>query len=100
MLTTSHKKIVEKVVARDGVLFRVWFAVSNENGRIVATPIKAIKLGSVLENEVKIALPCAKTKNVCNFAPIKTFVDHIVSPYSSLIFVSGSKPRAPSANLQ
>lgn len=96
MLTTARKQIVEKVIANaDGVLFRVWFAVSNENGRIVATPIKAVKLGSVSENEIKIALPCAKTKGVCNFATVKTFVDRIVSPYSSLLFVSGSKPRAP-----
>lgn len=95
MLTTSRKQIVEKVIVKDGVLFRVWFAVSNENGKIVATPIKAVKLGSVSENEIKVALPCAKAKDVCNFAPQKTFVDKIVSPYSSLLFVSGSKPRAP-----
>ncbi|MES2345163.1 MAG: hypothetical protein V4494_04410 [Chlamydiota bacterium] len=95
MLTTSRKQIVEKVIAKNGVLFRVWFAVSNENGRIVATPIKAVKLGSVTENEIKIALPTLKVKDICNFAPVKTFVDKIVSPYSSLLFVSGSKPRAP-----
>ena len=57
MLTTSRKQIVEKVVARDGVLFRVWFAVYNENGRVVAKPIKAERLGSVEDHEVKIALP-------------------------------------------
>lgn len=95
MLTTSRKQIVEKVIAKDGVLFRVWFAVSNENGKIVATPIKAVQIGAVEDHEVKIALPCAKTKDICNFAPVRTFVDKIVSPYSSLLFVSGSKPRAP-----
>jgi len=100
MLTTTRKQIVEKVIAKDGVLFRVWFAVSNEHGKVVATPFKVLKLGNVDDHEVKIALPCLKTKDVCNFAPVKTFVDKIVSPYSSLIFVSGSKPRAPSANLQ
>ncbi|MDB5204488.1 MAG: hypothetical protein JWP09_516 [Candidatus Taylorbacteria bacterium] len=97
MLTTARKQIVEKVIVKDGVLFRVWFAVSNENGKIVATPIKAIKLGSVDENEIKVSLPTLKVKNVCNFAPQKSFVDKIVSPYSSLIFVSGSKPRAPTS---
>lgn len=96
MLTTSRKQIIEKVVARDGVLFRVWFAISSDNGKIVATPIKAVQLGNVEDHEVKIALPALKTKDVCNFAPVKTFVDKVVSPYSSLIFVSGSKPRAPS----
>lgn len=95
MLTTTRKQIVEKVIAKDGVLFRVWFAVSNENGRIVATPVKAIELGKVEDHEVKIALPCLKTKAICNFAPVKSFVDKIISPYSSLIFVNGSKPRAP-----
>lgn len=96
MLTTARKQIVEKIIANaDGVLFRVWFAVSNENGRLVATPIKAVKLGSVSENEIKVALPCIKIKDVCNFALAKTFVDKIVSPYASLLFVSGSKPRAP-----
>lgn len=95
MLTTSRKQVIEKVVARDGVLFRVWFVVSNENGVVTAKPIKAVQLGSVEENEVKIALPCAKVKDVCNFAPVKTFVDKIISPYASLLFVSGSKPRAP-----
>jgi hypothetical protein len=97
MLTTARKQIIEKVIANtEGVLFRVWFAVSNENGKVVATPIKAVKIGSVEENEIKIALPCAKVKDVCNFAPQKTTYNKIVSPYSSLIFVSGSKPRAPS----
>ena len=95
MLTTSRKQIVEKVIAKDGVLFRVWFAVSNENGKIIATPIKAVPLGSVLENEIRVALPTLRVKDVCNFAPAKNFVDKIISPYSSLIFVSGSKPRAP-----
>ncbi len=100
MLTTARKQIVEKIIVKDGVLFRVWFAVSYEAGKIVATPVKAIKLGSVEDHEVKIALPCAKTKDVCNFKPATTFVDKIISPYSSLLFVSGSKPRAPTANLQ
>ncbi len=95
MLTTTRKQIVEKVIAKDGVLFRVWFAVSNENGRIVATPVKAVQLGSVEDHEVKIALPTLKVKDICNFTPVKSFVDKIISPYSSLIFVNGSKPRAP-----
>jgi hypothetical protein len=95
MLTTSRKQIVEKVVARDGVLFRVWFAVSNENGKVVATPIKAIRLGSVEDHEVKIALPCAKSKDVCNFQPVKTFVDKIVSPYTSILRFTCTIPRGP-----
>jgi hypothetical protein len=96
MLTTSQKRIVEKVIVNnDGVLFRVWFAVSNEGGKIVATPLKAIQLGNVEDHEVKIALPTLKVKETCNFRPVKTFVDKIISPYSSLIFVNGSKPRAP-----
>ncbi len=95
MLTTSRKQIVEKVIVKDGVLFRVWFAVAYEFGRVVATPIKAIELGNVEDHEVKVALPCNKIKDVCNFEPVKIFVDKIISPYSSLLFVSGSKPRAP-----
>ncbi len=95
MLTTARKQIVEKVIARDGVLFRVWFAVSNENGKITATPIKAVKLGNVEDNEIKIALPVIKTKQVYNFKLPKASFESIISPYSSLIFVSGSKPRAP-----
>lgn len=95
MLTTARKQIIEKIIARDGVLFRVWFAVSNENGKVLATPIKAVRIGSVEDSEIKIALPCPKPKNVCNFAPQKISYNKIVSPYSSLILVSGSKPRAP-----
>ncbi len=96
MLTTARKQIIEKVIANaEGVLFRVWFAVSSENGKVVATPIKAVRIGNVEDSEIKIALPCVKTKDICNFAPVKSFVNKIVSPYSSLIFVSGSKPRAP-----
>jgi hypothetical protein len=95
MLTTSRKQIIEKVVARDGVLFRVWFAVSKEHGRIVATPIRAVELGSVEDHEVKIALPCAKIKDVCNFAPAKTFVDKVVSPYTSILRFTCTIPRGP-----
>lgn len=96
MLTTARKQIIEKVIANaDGMLFRVWFAVSTENGKFVATPIKAVRIGNVEDSEIKIALPCVKVKNVCNFAPQKISYKKIVSPYSSLIFVSGSKPRAP-----
>lgn len=96
MLTTARKQIIEKVIANaEGVLFRVWFAVSTENGKVVATPIKAVKIGNVEDSEIKIALPCARVKDVCNFASQKTTYNKIVSPYSPLIFVSGSKPRAP-----
>ena len=95
MLTTSRKQIVEKMIVKDGVVFRVWFAVAYEFGKVVATPIKAIKLGNVEDHEVKVALPCNKVKDICNFEPVKTFVDKIISPYTSLLFVNGSKPRAP-----
>ena len=95
MLTTTRKQIIEKVVARDGVLFRVWFVVSNENGKVIAKPIRAEKLGSVEDHEVKIALPCAKAKDVCNFQPVKSFVNKIVSPYTSILRFTCTIPRGP-----
>ena len=96
MLTTSRKQIVEKVIANaDGVLFRVWFLVSYENGKCVAKAIKAIQLGSIEENSVALALPSPKTKNVFNFDLKVSSYENILSPYSSLLFVTGSKPRAP-----
>jgi hypothetical protein len=96
MLTIARKQIVEKVIANaEGVLFRVWFVVSNENGKVTARPIRAEQLGSVEDNEVKIALPCAKVKNVCNFAAVKAFVDKIVSPYTSILRFTCTIPRGP-----
>lgn len=96
MLTTTRKQIVEKVIiSKDGVPFRVWFAVTYVNGECQAKIIRAIPVSEAKAPESILTLPEAKT--IPHFDIVKEFVapQQIISPYSSLIFVSGSKPRAP-----
>lgn len=95
MLTNLRKQIVEKIVERDGLVFRVFFAVSNEFGEVKAEIIHVEKLGNLEDVSEAVLLPCAKEKCTHNFEIPKTFCEKKISPYSSLIFVNGSKPRAP-----
>lgn len=95
MLTNLRKQIVEKIVERDGLVFRVFFAVSNEFGEVKAEIIKVEELGRLEDVSEAILLPCAKEKCTNNYKTPKSSFEKIVSPYSSLIFVNGSKPRAP-----
>lgn len=95
MLTTSRKQIVEQIVEQNGIAFRVFFAVSTEFGQRKVEVIKAIPLGKIEEIKEVIYLPKAEEQKVYGEALKTYFRESVVSPYSSLIFINGSKPRAP-----
>lgn len=95
MLTNLRRQVVERIIERDGTVFRVFFAISNEFGQTKADIIKVEKLGRLEDVSETILLTCAKERCTHNFETPKTFCEKIISPYSSLIFVNGSKPRAP-----
>ncbi|HYC34337.1 MAG TPA: hypothetical protein VEC13_01245 [Candidatus Paceibacterota bacterium] len=95
MLTTSRKQLVEKVIAKDGVIYRVVFAVSNEYGRVKAEIVSATILGNIEEHSEILALPEAKKNAVYAQILQKVFAESVVSAYSDLIYKTGSKPRAP-----
>lgn len=97
MLTTTRKQIIEKVIlSKDGVPFRVWFEVSFINGCCDAKILRAIPIEETQKAASIIALP--EARKITHFDIVKEFVSlkRIASPYASLLFVSGSKPRAPS----
>ncbi len=96
MLTTTRKQIVEKVIEKNGFIFRVFFAVSNELDGVKAEIIKVIPLGKIEDLSETIALPICQSTSVFDDLLISTFNLAIQSPYvSSLIDINGSKPRAP-----
>lgn len=99
MLTTSRKQFVEQIIEQNGIAFRVFFAVSFIYGQRKVEILKVIPLGKIEEIKEVVFLPQAKIKKVFG-GVLKTFFrDSIVSPYSSLIFINGSKPRAPTFSL-
>ncbi len=96
MLTTSRKHIFEKVIARDGIVYRVVFAVSNEFGKQKAEVISVTELGKIEESAPSVLLLDTPKQQICPvYKKAKVAKQNIVSPYSTNIYVSGSKPRAP-----
>ncbi len=95
MLTTSRKQLIEKVIARDGIVYRVIFAISNDFGRVKAEIIRAVPIGTIEENAEILAIPEAKKTKIYGEVLETVFAESFVSVYSNLIFINGSKPRAP-----
>lgn len=95
MLTTNRKEILEKVIARDGVVYRVVFAVSNDFGKVKAEIISATPLGTIEENSEILSLPEAKKESIYGEVIESVFAQSFISSYGDLIFLNGSKPRAP-----
>lgn len=97
MLTTSKKQLVERIIEKDGQLFRVVFAVYSSEGERRLEVVKVIALGAFEpEQEATIALPagCASVCSEIQF--VSKFKESFVSPFlHDLIFINGSKPRAP-----
>lgn len=99
MLTTSRKQIVEQIVEQNGIAFRVFFAVSTEFGQRKVEVVKVITLGKIEEIKEVVCLPEAQEQKIYGEALETFFRDSVISPYSSLIFINGSKPRAPAFSL-
>lgn len=95
MLTTTRKQLIEQIIEREGMLFRVVFAVSNEFGTVKGEILKVIPLGRIDENQEILALPEANKVHAYTETLEKVFFKSQVSPFSDLIFINGSKPRAP-----
>ncbi len=95
MLTTSRKQIVEQIVEQNGIAFRVFFAISTEFGQRKVEVVKVITLGKVEEIKQVNYIPKEEQQKVYGEALGVFFRDSVASPYSSLIFINGSKPRAP-----
>lgn len=95
MLTTSRKQLIEKVIAKDGVIYRVVFAVSKECGRVKAEIVSATALGNIEEHSEVLSLPEARKQTIYAEVLEKVFTESVVSAYADLIFINGSKPRAP-----
>ncbi len=96
MLTTTRKQIIEKVIEKNGFIFRVFFAVSNELDGVKAEIFKVIPLGKIEDFSETIVLPVCSSASVFDDLLISTFNLSIPSPYvSHLIYINGSKPRAP-----
>ena len=95
MLTTPRAQIVEKMITSpEGVVFLATFLVFEEMGKVKARLVKAVPVEKAKKSEV-----LAICGDVCNsfveilkevFAP-----DQIVSPYNSILYFTGAKPRAP-----
>ena len=96
MLTTPRAQLVEKLItSEEGVVFKAYFLVFEEEGRIKARLVRAVPV-SKKKNEIVFAL----TGDIATHTPAE-FVseitsEKIISPYSSLLYFVGSKPRAPS----
>lgn len=96
MLTTPRAQLVEKLItSEEGVIFKAYFLVFEEEGCIKARLVRAIPV-SKKQNAIVFAL----TGNVAQ-APVAEIVSEVVkgqitSPYASFLYFTGSKPRAPS----
>lgn len=97
MLTTSKKQLVERIIEKEGELFRVIFAVYSTAGERRLEVVKVIALGTFEpEQEASIALPVGCTSVCPDFLFVSKFKESFVSPFlQDLIFINGSKPRAP-----
>lgn len=96
MLSTKRKQLVEKIVERDGELFRVMFAVSFEHGQIKPEIVSVVSLGKFdASQEVVTYLPSFSEKTDADFVFVSKFKESACSPFKDFIFVTGSKPRAP-----
>lgn len=95
MLTTYRKQIIEKIIEKDGIVFKVFFLISNDGGKVKARFIKAVPIGNIDELTETIKLADTSTKKFVTFAEKKVRPISTISPYTNLIFVNGSKPRAP-----
>lgn len=95
MLTTSRKQIVEQIIEKEGIAYRVLFAVSSELGQRKVEIVQVIPLGKIEEIKEVVSLPTASECIIYGECVEKFFKDSVISPYTSLIYINGSKPRAP-----
>ncbi|MEN9647427.1 MAG: hypothetical protein RLY57_231 [Candidatus Parcubacteria bacterium] len=96
MLTTPRAQLIEKLITSpEGIVFRAVFLVYEEEGRIKARLVRAVPV-SKKQNAIIFAL-AGESSNISR-AEVASDATHneIVSPYSSLLYFVGSKPRAPS----
>jgi hypothetical protein len=95
MLTTPRAQLVEKMItSEDGIVFKAFFLVYEEEGRVKARLVRAVPV-SKKQNAVVFALTGDVLHTPCIEIKSDTAIDQIISPYSSLLYFSGSKPRAP-----
>lgn len=96
MLTTPRAQLIEKLITSpEGIVFKAIFLVYEEEGRIKARLVRAVPV-SKKQSAIIFAL-AGESSNISR-AEIISDATHtqIVSPYASLLYFVGSKPRAPS----
>lgn len=96
MLTTPRAQLVEKMITSpEGVVFQATFLVFEEFGKVKARLVKAVPIQKA-ENTGEVLAICG---DVCNsFVEIlkEAFASYkIISPYNSILYFTGVKPRAP-----
>ena len=95
MLTTPRAQLVEKMITSpEGVVFKAIFLVYEEEGRVKARLVQAVPV-----SKKKHPIVFALTGDVAA-APVVEIVSEVVenqilSPYASLLYFAGTKPRAP-----
>lgn len=96
MLTTPRAQLVEKLItSAEGVVFQAMFLVYEEDGRVKARLVRAIPVSKKAQ-PIVFALTGDITPAPAIEIASEIEAENIISPYTSLLYFVGSKPRAPS----
>ncbi len=95
MLTTPRAQVIEKMItSEEGIVFKAVFLVYEEAGKMKARLVRVTPVAKKAQ-EIIFAL----TGDIQTSPAIEIVSEiaekHIVSPYSSVLYFTGSKPRAP-----
>ena len=96
MLTTPRAQIVEKLITSpEGVVFLATFLVFEEMGKVKARLVKAVPVQKAEKTDEVLAICGDVSKCFVEILKEVFSPDQIVSPYNSILYFTGAKPRAP-----
>lgn len=96
MLTAPRAQLIEKIItSEEGVVFKAYFLVYEEEGRMKARLVRAIPI-SHKQAPVVFALTGEISASPVIEIASETKAEIIISPYYEFLYFVGSKPRAPS----
>jgi hypothetical protein len=96
MLTIPRSQLIEKLItSAEGIVFKAFFLVYEEDGKVKARLVRAIPISKKI-SPVVFALAGDVQNSIAPISIIKVKSEKIISPFNSILYFAGSKPRAPS----